>query len=143
MRTRLPAAAVLPCLAWAALLPGASRAAEGEPAGAEPAPAEPEWKRAAREKLKRKITFEFADMPLDQAVVFLREVAQVGTVLDPRVVGENPPRVTLTMKNVPMRLALDRITRLAGLTWEIKDGAIFITKAKPAPAEKPAPGDVL
>jgi len=89
--------------------------------------AEPEWKRSIRQRLEQKVSFEFMDTPLDQAVTFLREVSQVNIILDPAVVGATPPRVTLNMKNVPMRLALEWILKLASLQYELKDNAVFIS----------------
>jgi len=111
---------------------GSVRAAEGDP----------EAKKAILARLEQKVSFEFTDTPYDQAVTFIREVAQVGMILDPAVLGENPPRVSLSMENVPLRVVLDWITWLGGLKWEVRD-RLYITAPAPgekvAPAEAPAP----
>ena len=111
---------------------GSVRAADGDP----------EAKKAILARLEVKISCEFPDTPLGEAVTFIGQVSQVGTVFDPAGLGENPPRVSLNMKNVPLRVVLDWITWLGGLEWEVRD-RLYITAPAPgekvAPAEAPAP----
>ncbi|MEK6709960.1 MAG: hypothetical protein AABZ64_05210, partial [Nitrospinota bacterium] len=42
------------------------------------------WKQDIRKKLQRKVTFEFVDTPLEEAIAFLRSLANVTMIVDPK-----------------------------------------------------------
>jgi len=91
---------------------------------------EPEWKRQIARKLDRKVTFEFVDTPLSEALQFLQTLTDTTIVLDPRASeesgGDNTP-ITLNVTNMPLRTALKWILRLADLDFALKGEAVFIS----------------
>jgi general secretion pathway protein D len=92
--------------------------------------AEPEWKRMIARKLDRKVTFEFVDTPLSEALQFLQTLTETTIILDPRAFdaggGDNTP-ITLKVTNMPLRTALKWILRLADLDFTLKNEAVFIS----------------
>jgi len=91
---------------------------------------EPEWKRTIARKLDRKVTFEFVDTPLSEALQFLQTLTDTTIVLDPRASeesgGDNTP-ITLNVTGMPLRTALKWILRLADLDFALKNEAVFIS----------------
>ena len=93
------------------------------------------WKTDINKKLQRKVTFEFVDTPLEEAINFLRGLAGVTMIVDPRVLANNPPPINLRVTDMSLNLALDWILRLAELEYALKDNAIFVSKADKLQAE--------
>jgi general secretion pathway protein D len=91
---------------------------------------EPEWKRDVRRMLDRKVTFEFVDTPLQEAIRFLETLTRTTLVLDARAfeggAGATSP-ITLRVSDMPLHLALRWILRLADLDYVLKDEAVFIS----------------
>lgn len=86
------------------------------------------WRKAFAERLRRPVSFDFVDTPLDDALAFLRTMAQVSVVVDTRGLEQLADRdVTVQLKEVPYYVALDWALRLKGLGYAVTDGAIFIT----------------
>src|ERR1039457_988310 len=88
------------------------------------------WKAEIKKKLQRKVTFEFVDTPFDQAVDFLRHVANVTMIIDSKVAAAGLPPITLRVTDMSMDLALDWVLKLADLQYALKDNAVFISKAQ-------------
>jgi len=88
------------------------------------------WKADIRKKLQRKVTFEFVDTPLDEAVSFLRSLANVTMIVDPKVIAGGAPAINLRVTDMSLDLALEWILKLADLEYALKDNAIFISKAQ-------------
>lgn len=89
---------------------------------------EPEWAQEIRRKLDRKVSFEFIDTPLREAVAFLQTLTKVNMILDPKAVeakGDVP--INLKVANMSLQLALDWILKLADLDYVLRDSAIFIS----------------
>lgn len=89
---------------------------------------EPEWARGIRRKLERKVSFEFVDTPLSEAIQFLQTLTKINMILDPSAVemrGNTP--INLKVANMTLNLALDWILRLADLDYALKDSALFIS----------------
>lgn len=86
--------------------------------------------RAIREKLRRKVTLDFSDTPLQDVVQFLRETTGVNMVLDPTVVqerGEEELKVQLRVEQLEVESALKLILELKQLGYQIKNGVVFVT----------------
>ena len=99
-----------------------------ETAGRMTVAAEPEWSRDIRRKLERKVSFEFVDTPLSEAVQFLQTLTKINMILDPNAVemrGNTP--INLKVSNMTLNLALDWILRLADLNYALRDSALFIS----------------
>jgi len=89
---------------------------------------EEEWKKDIRKKLQRKVTFEFVDTPLEEAVTFLRSMTNVTMIVDPKVVQGGPLPISLRVSDMSLDLALEWLLRLADLDYALKDNAIYISK---------------
>ena len=81
-----------------------------------------------REKLKDKISLDFADTPITDVVPFLQHVSGIKMKLDPDATGEDGPLITLKVEDMPLENALDvMLRRLAKLDYVISDNGIFIS----------------
>jgi type II secretory pathway component GspD/PulD (secretin) len=90
---------------------------------------EESWAQEIRRRLDKRVSFEFVQTPLSEAVQFLQNLTKVNMILDPvaiKDVGDAP--ITLRVSQMKLELALDWILRLAGLQYMLKDNAIFISK---------------
>jgi len=95
-----------------------------------------EWRQKIEAALKQKISFEFADTSVDEALRFLHAVTGVSFVLDQMAVeGKSNLRVSLAMSDVSLDSALKYITSLLGLAYTLKDEAVFITTPDRAEGE--------
>jgi len=72
------------------------------------------------------ISFTFNDQPLGEAIDFLRTIGNVNIVLD-RGKVDRDRTLTLKLKDVSLRSALDFVTEQAGLKWVVKGGVVFIS----------------
>ncbi|MCY3023411.1 MAG: hypothetical protein NTW87_30900 [Planctomycetota bacterium] len=86
------------------------------------------WKADIKKKLQRKVTFEFVDTPLDEAISFLRQLANVTMIVDPKVLAGGAPTINLRVTDMGLDLALEWILKLADLEYALRDNAIFISK---------------
>jgi len=99
---------------------------------------EPRWKRDIRAKLQRKVSFEFVDTPLEEAIAFLQTLTKINMILDPNALkGAGGARTAITLKvsDMTLELALKWILRLAELDYTIKNRAVFISKPDRLPGD--------
>ena len=97
---------------------------------------QPAWEAEIRQKLARKVTFDFVDMPLEDAMNFMRNLSKVTMVIDPKVMAPNPPApIKLRVSDMSLDLALEWILKLDDLHYVLCDNALFIS----AGAEVPTP----
>lgn len=92
--------------------------------------AEPQWKREVRKMLERKVTFEFVDTPLQEAIQFLQTLTRTTIILDPMALEDSAAAstpITLRVTDMSLGLALRWILRLADLDYTLKDEAVFIS----------------
>ena len=89
------------------------------------------WKQEVRKKLSRRVSFEFVDTPLEEAIQFLNAMTKVNIILDPKVTAEggNKTPITLRVQDMEMEQALKWILRLAELEFDLRNQAVYITKA--------------
>ena len=88
---------------------------------------EPDWMAQIRRKLEKKVNFEFVQAPLTEAINFLQTVSEVNMVLDPGAKAGGERQITLRMNQAALSLALEWILKLAGLDYELRDNAVFIS----------------
>jgi len=121
--------------------PGARAAPAASPAA--PAGDSGAWVQDTRKKLSRKVSFEFVDTPLEEAIAFLNSLAKVNIIIDPKVAakGATKTAITLRVQDMEMGTALTWVLRLANLKYEFRDGAVFITEAKPEELNPAPPAD--
>jgi len=86
------------------------------------------WRQDIMRKLDKRVSFEFVQTPLSEAVQFLQNLTKVNMIIDPVALDEggNQP-ITLRVSQMKLELALDWILRLAGLSYMLRDNAIFIS----------------
>ncbi|MBE7462432.1 MAG: hypothetical protein HS116_02960 [Planctomycetes bacterium] len=87
-----------------------------------------QWKQDIKKKLQRKVSFEFVDTPLDEAITFLRSLTNVTMIVDPKVLEGGAAPINLRVTDMTLELALEWILRLAELDYALKDNAVFISK---------------
>lgn len=75
--------------------------------------------------LEKRVSFNFKDVPLKAFFGFLSKKSKVKMVVDEEVKGI----ITLKTEATTLREILDRVTEEKSLKYEIKKGAIYITKA--------------
>ncbi|MHC4202120.1 MAG: hypothetical protein ACYSU0_19185, partial [Planctomycetota bacterium] len=101
----------------------------GDDAGEEAA--EPEWAKAIRRKLARKVSLDFADTPLVEAVMFLQTLTKISMILDPAAAeakGATP--ITLKVTDMKLLIAFDWMLKLADLDYALVDQALFVSTAE-------------
>lgn len=87
------------------------------------------WKQDLRKRLQKKVSFEFIDTPLDEALQFLNSLTKANIILDPKVVTEGAGKAPITLKvgDMDMETALKWILRLANLEFDLRNQAVYIT----------------
>ena len=82
-----------------------------------------------REKLKDKISLDFADTPVTDVVAFLHDVSGINMMLDPDALeDEDGPLITLKVEDMPLENALDVILRrFAKLDYIVREDGLFIS----------------
>ena len=88
--------------------------------------AEPAWRADLEQALEKEIEFSFVRTPLKDVVNFIGQVVQKNIVLDPKAVAKDERLVTLTVRRIPLKKALDLILG-KDMGYIIKDRAIFIS----------------
>jgi len=87
--------------------------------------------------LNRRVTFEFADTPLEEGIGFLAQLTKANLVVGAK--AKRAAKVTLRVQDMPLDAALTWICRLSSCVWEIKDGTIYFDDAPAASAPVGAP----
>ncbi|MCK6470339.1 MAG: hypothetical protein L6R28_01220 [Planctomycetes bacterium] len=88
------------------------------------------WKDEIMKKLTRRVSFEFIDTPLEEALKFLDSLVSVNIILDPKIVADGSAKLPVELKvsEMEMSQAMNWMLKLTGLTYTLQDEAIFITK---------------
>jgi len=102
------------------------RAAERSTEDAAPGDALPEWERELRRKLERKVTFEFVETPLGEALRFFTTLTETPFDLAPEAERVRTTPVSLNITNMPFAVALRWICRLAGCDYSLVDGTVRV-----------------
>lgn len=98
-----------------------------------------------KKKLQRKISLEFVDTPLKEAMDFIAVVTQAKVKLDPDV--KNVP-INLRVQGMKAENALQWMLKLAGCEYKLDDGLVRVSTNRkagmasvPMPKDKPIAGD--
>jgi Flp pilus assembly protein TadD len=96
----------------------AGRARTGEP-----------WMMDIQRRLSRRVSFEFRDTPLQEALTFLQTLSKVNITLDPKAATAPTTqlKITLRVTDMDMETALKWILRLAELDYELRPEGVFIS----------------
>lgn len=94
-----------------------------------------------KKALTRKVSFEFVDTPLSDALEFIRRLSNVAIVVDPKAIADEREKATINLRvaDMDMDKALQWILKLAELEYKIQNQAIYIF----APGQKDAPEKVV
>jgi len=76
----------------------------------------------------KKVSFDFVDTPVRDAVAFMRQLLGVNVVLDPAVDGNRV--MTLKVKDMAAGKALGWMAKVAGGEMKIQDGAVYIAASR-------------
>ena len=85
------------------------------------------WRKTITDQLEQEVTLDFQDNDLADVVQFLQRITSVNIVLDPRVIANSPPPVTLRVDKMKLRFVLDFIMRITSLKYALRDEAIYIS----------------
>jgi RNA polymerase sigma-70 factor, ECF subfamily len=88
-----------------------------------------DWLEKLSARLQQHVTMEFVDHDVVDVVAFLQRVSNVNIVFDPTIIAAGCPAVDLVVTDVTVQAALDHLTSKAGLRYEFRDEAVFITMA--------------
>ena len=91
--------------------------------------ADEQWKQDIERSLQKKVSFEFVDIPLHEALRFLQDLAEAKIIIDQQVMesGTGDTPINLKIGDMSLDQALDWVLRLADLSYALKDDAIFIS----------------
>jgi len=103
-----------------------------------PAPAEDPRNAEVRAKLQRKVSFEFVNTRLEEAVAFFRSFSGVKMTIAPEAAHVEKTPIYLHITDMNADVALQWTLKLCGLEYGIVDGAVVIAKPKPGSAPEPA-----
>ncbi len=108
--------------------PGTKPGAEAKPGG------DAEADKKIKEILKtKKVTFDFVDTPIGDAMNFLQALLNVNLVIDPGL--EKGAPITLKVNEMPVGQAVQWIAKLVDAKMEVRDGAVVIQRAGEDEAE--------
>jgi hypothetical protein len=87
-----------------------------------------DWEKEFCKNLERKVSFEFIDTPLGEAIDFLQTLAKVNIIVDSAIDPDRHPPVTLRLVDISIQSALIWIMRLTNCNYVLRDEALFIFK---------------
>jgi len=94
-----------------------------------PGAEEPEAEKKIKELLKtKKVTFDFVETPVVDAMNFMQQLIGVNLIVDPGLDKQMP--LTLRVNEMPVGQALQWMARLAGGQMDVREGAVVIEVAK-------------
>ncbi len=95
----------------------------------------PAWMVEAERKLARKVTFDFEETTLEDAINFFNSLTKVNIIMDPPLTAavKNKALLTLRVKEAPLSDALVQICQIAGVTITCRNDALFLMAAPKNP----------
>jgi hypothetical protein len=85
------------------------------------------WRNEINKALDRKVSFEFVDTSLTDACEFIRQIAKVNLIIDPKSLENGTPVINLRVTDMKLLDALSWVCKLAGQRPEFRNQSIFIT----------------
>lgn len=82
---------------------------------------DPNWQDRIRKALEQKVTFEFADVQLNDAIAFFRQIAGVNVIVDPALNARN------TNLSLRSRICLCTTLWIGSANWSMRAGKLSIT----------------
>ena len=97
--------------------------------------AENETEATIKKKLKTKVSFEFTDKKLDDAVNVIAKAAKVTITVDAEAL-KSAPMINLRVTDMDADLALQWMLQLAELDFIVHDKEVFVAKPEVIEVEK-------
>jgi len=91
---------------------------------------ETEWHKDIRAKMKKKISFDFQEMPFNETISYFNQFSGVTFIIDHGIDLENRNNVTLGVNDFNMGSALKWICRLADFDYTITREAVLVSDKK-------------
>ena len=88
------------------------------------------WRAEINNQLDQEVTLDFQDSELSDVIAFLQQTTHVNIILDPKVVAKGTPPVPLRVESMKLRNVFEFIMKLTGLTYTLRDQALYITDAE-------------
>ncbi len=88
------------------------------------------WRKKLNAELDQEITVDFQEMELVDVVAFLQKVSPANLLLDSQVLVKGLPPISFNVVNMKLRFVLDFIMRQTGLTYTMRNEAIFISNTE-------------
>lgn len=76
------------------------------------------------------MSFDFVETPLQDVLGFLSSLSNVTIVLDTEAIKGQAPQITLRVHEMPLASALNWVCKLAGLSYTLRDQAVFVSSAR-------------
>lgn len=92
---------------------------------------------AMKAAMAKKVSFEFVETPVAEAVGFIDSLISATFIIDPKLKQENKS-VSLKVTDLPASEAMAKLAAQVGAKVYVKDGAYYIGKEVPADAFVPA-----
>lgn len=89
-------------------------------------PPEP-WEVEISNSLKRPLSFEFENTPLQDVLAFMQEATQVNIIIDRSAVGDANEPITLSVSKMSAKAVLDWVVRMVDLEYAFMNEAIFVS----------------
>ena len=85
------------------------------------------WGKDILQKLDQEVTLNFEVTRLEEVVFFIRKATGITLLLDPKVLTDQSPTVTMRVEAMKLRFVLNHIMRLVNLRYQLRNEALFIT----------------
>ncbi|MEK7271180.1 MAG: hypothetical protein AAB215_09610 [Planctomycetota bacterium] len=90
------------------------------------------WKQQIQSKLQKPISFDFQNTPLRDVLEFLQGITGITMILDASAAQAADQNITLKVDGMKTENALNWVLRQAGLRYQLRDEALFVTSAAAA-----------
>lgn len=84
------------------------------------------WEEALNEKLSTRVSYNFVEQNALEVLAALAKQSGINLVVDPAVSAAGDVVITLKANDITLRNTLSWISRLAGTTWRIERGAVYV-----------------
>ena len=103
------------------------------------APVDPALHGAIGKQFNRKVTFEFVDTPVGEAIQFIQTLTRCTIAADPEADTSKP--VTVRINDQQLSNVFREMLKQAGLAYVVRDGAVYVSTpdrlSRGAPAPRP------
>ncbi len=104
--------------------------------------AKDDWVVKVEKAFEQKVSFKLDGASLEATLELIQKSSGVSIVLDPAVAkASGDTKISLTVKDMPVRRALGLVLKLAGLRYILQDGVVFVSSRQRLVVELLSGGD--